>query len=399
MSFAIATAALAAIVALVLGLSLRGGRVSGAEDVAVYREQLLAVDRDLAAGLIAPDEAGRLRLEVSRRLLDADRSARSTPAGGGRGPAAPATAAIALIVLGGGLALYQRLGSPGYADLPRAERLALAARSMAERPAQDVAEARLPPFTPPADADPESLALIDKLRAAVSLRVGDLKGQSLLARYEAAIGNWRGAAAAQRLILGIKAGDAVSADWAAMAEYDILAAGGYVSPEAEAALRQTLKLDPNEGSAIFYMGLLYAQNDRPDQAFALWKRLLDSSAPDAPWLPTIRAEIEALAAAAGIDYALPTEKGPTAADIAAAGQMSAEDRTAMIQSMVAQLADRLATQGGPASDWARLITAYGVLGRGDDARKILDEARQVFKDSPADLAAIDAAAQGAGVGQ
>jgi cytochrome c-type biogenesis protein CcmH len=36
---------------------------------------LAEVDRDLARGVIAPDEAARLRTEVSRRLLDADRTA------------------------------------------------------------------------------------------------------------------------------------------------------------------------------------------------------------------------------------------------------------------------------------------------------------------------------------
>ena len=68
----------------------------------------------------------------------------------------------------------------------------------------------------------------------------------------------------------------------------------------------------------------------------------------------------------------------------AAAEMSVEDRMAMIEEMVAGLNDRLASEGGPAEDWARLIGAYGVLGRDDAARAILAEAREVFAgDAPA----------------
>ncbi|MBE0552895.1 MAG: c-type cytochrome biogenesis protein CcmI, partial [Rhodobacteraceae bacterium] len=42
-------------------------------DIAVYRDQLAEVERDLARGTLAADEAQRLRTEVARRLLEADR--------------------------------------------------------------------------------------------------------------------------------------------------------------------------------------------------------------------------------------------------------------------------------------------------------------------------------------
>jgi cytochrome c-type biogenesis protein CcmH len=85
-------------------------------------------------------------------------------------------------------------------------------------------------------------------------------------------------------------------------------------------------------------------------------------------------------------------RGPTADDIAAAQDMDPEDQQAMIENMVAGLADRLATDGGPPEDWARLIGAQIVLGRRDDAQVIYDEARGVFADVPAALAILDAAA-------
>jgi len=51
----------------------------------------------------------------------------------------------------------------------------------------------------------------------------------------------------------------------------------------------------------------------------------------------------------------------------------------MIKGMVNSLETRLATQGGAAEDWARLIRALTVLEQNDRARAILDEARGVFE--------------------
>ena len=79
--------------------------------------------------------------------------------------------------------------------------------------------------------------------------------------------------------------------------------------------------------------------------------------------------------------------------------MDAEDRNAMIQGMVAQLSDRLATQGGTAQEWARLINAYGVLSEIDQARAIVAEARTVFAANPQDLDLINAAADAIGLAQ
>jgi cytochrome c-type biogenesis protein CcmH len=89
--------------------------------------------------------------------------------------------------------------------------------------------------------------------------------------------------------------------------------------------------------------------------------------------------------------------GPDAGDIAAAEAMSPEERAEMIRSMVAGLAERLATEGGPAADWARLIQAYGVLGEAEAARAIHAEALERFAGSAGDLALIAEAAAAAGI--
>jgi cytochrome c-type biogenesis protein CcmH len=70
--------------------------------------------------------------------------------------------------------------------------------------------------------------------------------------------------------------------------------------------------------------------------------------------------------------------GPTADDIAAAGKMAPEDRSAMVRGMVERLAERLQRDGSDIDGWLRLVRAYTVIGdRGKaisaaaDARKAL----------------------------
>jgi cytochrome c-type biogenesis protein CcmH len=72
-------------------------------------------------------------------------------------------------------------------------------------------------------------------------------------------------------------------------------------------------------------------------------------------------------------------------------------REAMIRSMVEGLSDRLANEGGSASEWAQLIRAYGVLGEAATALPILEEARGAFAGNEAALAEIEAAARDAGL--
>jgi cytochrome c-type biogenesis protein CcmH len=77
-----------------------------------------------------------------------------------------------------------------------------------------------------------------------------------------------------------------------------------------------------------------------------------------------------------------------------AGEMpTAADITAMVDGLAA----RLAAEGGPPEDWARLIRSLGVLGRQDEAQAILAEARQRHAGDAPGLAAIEAAARDAGL--
>ena len=105
--------------------------------------------------------------------------------------------------------------------------------------------------------------------------------------------------------------------------------------------------------------------------------------------------------AAGItNYELPPVSGLpalTQEQIDAAEDMTPMERAEMIQGMVGQLADRLAVEGGPPEDWARLISTLGVLGDTARAEAISREALQVFAGNSAAISLIEEARARAGL--
>jgi len=409
----------AALIALVMtGLVVlalvRGGageEPAAAYDLRVYRDQLKEIDRDLARGIIAPEDAERMKTEISRRVLEADRALARASTTGRDDPAVAriAAAGVAVVAVAGAIWLYRDIGAPGYGDLPMSQRLEMAEASLAARPSQDEAEETARErLGPPPEVDPRFAELMERLRAVVAERPNDIQGLELLARNEAATGDPAAGAAAQRRLVALKGEAATAQDFAALADLMVLAAGGLVTPEAEAVLNEVLTRDGRNGTARYYVGLMMAQNGRPDRAFKIWDDLLKSSDPAAPWVPVIMAQMQELSIYAGQEWQPPAfaaappavaGPGPSAEDMEAAAEMSEEDRNAMIRGMVEGLAERLATEGGSAEDWARLIGALGVMGEADRAAEIWAEAQGVFAGYPEMLATVRAAAERAGVAE
>lgn len=389
------------IVALLIAVAVIRARDTGGmaedagQDLEIYRKQLAEIEKDREKGTVPAEESDRLHAEIARRLIAADSRAARTSGTNEPTRLRPAlVVGLIVVLLGAPLALYARIGAPGYGDLSLKDRLTHAEERRETRPDQQTAEAasrgiNLPQREIP---PPDFEALIEKLRIAVLERPDDLQGQQLLARNEAALGNFRAAYGAQEQVLRLRDGSATADDYLAYADLMILAAGGYVSPQAENALRAALSRDPDNAPARYYLGLMMRQNDRPDVAFRLWDQLLRAGPETAPWIPPIRTQIDEAAMLAGVDYEQPlpaeTLSGPTAQDIANARDLTEEDRAQMIEGMVERLSDRLATQGGSAQEWARLINAYGVLGDTTRAGAIAAEARQVFAASPDALSLI-----------
>ena len=400
MTFWFISAGLSIAVAVLFVLALRApGRGStepaAAYDLKVYRDQLREVEKDLARGVVEEADADRVRAEISRRILSADAALKEDVIEEDAKKGAPLTVGILLAVtlVAGSLWMYSNLGAPGYGDLALEDRIAMAEQARQNRPNQQQAEDSLPPYVAPADISPDYAALVERLRETVKTRPNDMQGHILLAQNEANLGNYSAAARAQGKVLELRGADAVAQDYINYADMLVVAAGGYVSPEAEAVLSQALSLDPTNGTARYYMGLMLAQTGRPDTGFRVWDQLLREGPEDAAWIQPILAQIEDLSRRAGVNYQLPEIgagreplRGPSSEDIDAAGELSPSERMDMIQSMVDGLSERLATEGGPAGEWAQLITALGVLGRTGQARAVYENAVEVFAD---DTRALD----------
>ncbi len=358
--------------------------------MAVYRAQLAELARDQERGVISAEDGERLRIEISRRLLAEDAGAKAPPQG------APVlvnriAAAVVLVVLAGGTyGLYQKFGANGVADLPLVDRLAASQESYLNRPSQVEAEETTPEVK--IDAEPDHVALVVRLREALETRPDDITGLRLLAQHEARLGNLVAARTAMGQVVAVQSIDVPQRDLVVLLELMVYAAGGYVSPEAEAIAALALQRDPSTPTARYYMGLMFAQNDRPDQTFRYWQPLVGQGPSNALWMATVERRIEEIAFLAGIKYQKPAPTAPDAEAMAALADLSPQERDEAIRNMVAQLDERLRDTGGTVAEWRRLINAYAVMGNRAALGQTITNALTAFEGDPAAAAAIQEAA-------
>jgi cytochrome c-type biogenesis protein CcmH len=388
---------LCGLVAVVLSqaLWLAPGQAGPADaDLAVYKDQMSEIARDLARGTIGDEEARRLRAEIGKRVLDADRALSRPVKPVPTGRSGLVAALVACLVLPGTLALYWSLGAPGYPDMALQARLDGLDAALAARPDQATELATL--------GKPRDTAVVARLQGEMAA-ISDPGALRVRFRQDFEAGEMLAALVVQERLIALLGPDVQSNDHANLALALVAEAEGYVSPEAEAALRESLKLDMGNELSRYMVGEMFLQGGRYDQAFRFWRPLIENGTASAPWVGSIRDRIEDVAKLAGIPYVLPDAvaaaptAGPTADDVAAAGDKSAADRQAMIEGMVAQLSDRLASGGGPVEDWNQLIRSLVVLGRVADAQTIYDEAKVKFAGQSAELSFLKLAAVESGL--
>ncbi|MEM8842047.1 MAG: c-type cytochrome biogenesis protein CcmI [Pseudomonadota bacterium] len=398
--------AIAAAVALITGLVIvlpmvlnrREALDRTALDTALYRDQLSEIDRDLDRGTITAAEAEGARAEVSRRLLAAARAdqqdaAITTGPRMGSGMVA-GIAMIAIPLVGAGV--YFANGVPGAPDLPFAERSEPEHQVAGQpgRPSQIEAEATRPPSSG-AEPNAEYAALVARLEERLEDQPDDPQGLRLLAtsymrleRYDEA---WR----VFGRLAGILGAEADADLYAQMSEAMVMAAGGYVSPEAERAIAAALERDRTNAIARYYAGLSLSQNGMIPQAIQVWQDLRDEAPADAPWLPFLDQMLAQALEFQNRGMANADGRGPSEADITAAEDMSPDDRQAMVSDMVARLDTRLRDQGGTAQEHAQLIASYATLNQPEKALEALELSRENL--DGAELAAVESHAARLGV--
>lgn len=320
------------------GMSVRGdGRES-----AVYKDQLAEIGRDVSAGLIGAGEADAARVEISRRLLasvdaEADQPVRVSP-GFRRAVAIFALVGLPIVVV----AFYLPLGSPRLPDFP------LAARSQA------------PSVSEPLDN------LVAQVQAHLEKNPTDGRGWTVLAPVLVRLGRFDEAVTAFRNAIAYSGENA--ARRADLGEAIAAAANGVITAEAKTEFERAVALDGDDAKAHYFLGVAAEQDGRAADAASIWRAMLAKAPADAPWRPAVQA---ALARVGG--PSLPTLSDDT---MAAAQNLSAADRTAMVQGMVDRLATRLKQDGNDVEGWLRLVRAYMVMGDRGKAKSAQADARQ-----------------------
>lgn len=376
--------AIGLVTALTVGLLLlpllrraRDAAQDRAHDLAVYRDQLSELQRDLDRGLLEPEQAAAARLEIERRMLRAGGApgadaSEPTPAAG-PGPARGLALVVAMLVPAGALLVYLSLGAPELPDVAFSARTAV--------PGQQAESA-------------EFARLAEQLAVHLEQQPDDPRGWMMLGRAYLLLGREADSLAALRRGVAAAGGrEAAPPDLLAdLGEALVLAEGGIVTPEAGELFEHAAR-DPGQVKARHYLATERAQRGDFRGALALWRGIELDSPADAPWLPALRAQIGRVAAELSVDPASvaperpsgsieaePAAPGaPPPAAVEAAARMSPEEREAFIRGMVERLAGRLAAQPDDAEGWARLGRAYTVLGDPVRAKEAFGKAAAIWR--------------------
>ena len=191
----------------------------------------------------------------------------------------------------------------------------------------------------------ERQADLDEARSAAAASPEDVGAWLRLAMAAAAVGETNTELAALEQAEQLTKGD--PAIRAMRAEAMSRAADGQVTIPARELVADILTEDPSEPRALFLSGLADYQDENFGAAVEIWLRLQSLSAPDAPWMALLADNIADAAQAGGIDLdAVTAARGPNAETMAAAAEMSDEDRAAMIEGMVEGLAAAAGRRAG-----------------------------------------------------
>jgi cytochrome c-type biogenesis protein CcmH len=354
---------------------------------AVYRDQLAEIEAERGAGLIGVADAEAAKIEISRRLLaSATRSeaavvpdAAGPRAGMHHGRIALATAAAVPMLT---LALYLAYGSPGVPET-------LAAQATAARGQAELAR------------------MVAQVEARLREAPDDGKGWEVIAPVYLKLGRYADSAAAYTNAARLQ-GDSVKL-LAGLAEASILARDGIVTEEARAAYEKLLKLEPGRVEPRFWLAVGKEQDGRFSDALADYTALLKEASPDSDYRDALEARLKEVSAriAAGVGQEQDqgrgkaqarASRGPSSGDMEAAAQLSPEQRQQMVVGMVEGLAQRLKHDGKDLAGWQRLLRAYTVLGRHEDARAALAEARRNFEGDARALSDLSSLAATLGLG-
>ncbi|WP_316859833.1 c-type cytochrome biogenesis protein CcmI [uncultured Cohaesibacter sp.] len=382
------------------------GESANAYDLTIYKSQLREIEGDVERGLIEAEEAEAARAEVARRLISAQDNLEKEGDEDGKslsqlsditlpddrvGSIKLAVAAVVLIVPIISLGLYFSIGSPSLEGQPLEARLSKPPQEQSLTELVASAERKLKQFP------------------------NQVEGWKQLAPIYARMRRTAEAIDAYRNILRLE-GETVGT-LSDLGEVLVIRDAGVVSSEAYGLFQRANQIDAKAPKPRFFLAIALGQSGDEVEAIKAWQSLVEDSEADAPWISFANNQIAALtkrleAKVADAEAGQSTEDdgapegkktetgeevGPTREQVEASSEMSAEERQQMVEGMVANLADRLKTEGGTPDEWVRLIRAELVLNRPDMAAKTVAQAMDALQSDLDGLEKVKAAARSLGV--
>jgi cytochrome c-type biogenesis protein CcmH len=339
-------------------------------NAAIYRDQLEALQRDLARGIITPVDFETTLDELQLRLLDdAEESPQVVTTGATHWTSRRTAALVALLLPLGGAGMYWSLGAPQSID---------------------------PVSTQKAEDDKIS-NMVDGLAARLKTSPDNPKGWAMLARSYKVLGRLREAEQAYA-----KIGPLIDNDPDLLADYaDLLAvaAGGDLQGQPLVLINKALLLNPAHPMALTLAGTAAYRQGNFEGAVLYWTKLLSTVEPGSQDFDQVQSNIATARAKGGAKTEIPSiaplqPSGPPAAGNSAQATTTYKSQTIdqsgvlqtptseQILQMVSSLAARLKTNPDDLAGWARLARSYKVLGRLQEAEDAYAKAGKLVDSSP-----------------
>lgn len=314
-------------------------------DIAFYKEQTSEIDRDLARGLLSPEEAEAAKAEAGRRLLRTVRhdtsvtyaEYNSKPASSRR--KAVSVIAVVLIPLLG-LAFYWVHGVPDY--LVRSD--------------PDVIRAQ---------QEQEIVTAVAQMEKHLKENPQDGRAWELIAPVLMRMNRTDDAIKAYEKAIELQGEDV--ARLTGYGEALVFSGNGMVFDKAREVFERAVALKPDTLKARFYLGLSAEQNGDLPKAREIYRAIMEIQS---PWQPVVAERLKALDSAG--TQGENNEIGPEA-----------------INAMIDALAARIAQDGGKPEEWAQLVRSYSVTGQREKALEALVNARKALADNSEGLASFE----------
>lgn len=320
----------------------------GPHDLAVYKQQLAEIEEEYERGLLDEVAVKSARIEISRRILAASEQIR-TAAASKISLRAPYFVVAVLTAISMGL--YLIYGSPNLSDQPLTARTA---------PANEISIE----------------ALVARVEERLKSHPEDGTGWSVIAPIYMRMARYSNAAEAYR-----KANELLGPTPERLGDFGealTLANNGFVTDQARQAFEQVLAADGNNDRAQFWMGISEEQSGKFTEAADRYRKILAHELPD-----NVREVVQ--------------QRLAQVESRASGSAPSAVDQSDMIDKMVLGLAERLKNDGSDLQGWLKLMRAYTVLGRRDDALNAMKQARGHFAGNQDALGQIEEAAKSLGL--